>query len=428
MQGGAAFAAPPAQFRPHRGAWARRATSVASPLAVASAGGPGQHGKQQDQRQQQQSQQQQSQQQRWQQSRTRAARPQAPAADPAAAAAALATVAAPSARPAAATKVGPAPAWELLRCEARTAAAEEPLLASFMFATVLNHRSLQSALAFHLANKLASPAIPATQLMRLFADVFAGEVQLAGGAKDERLEGTGRDAHLAAKMDHHLRLDLLAVMERDPACTRFIDCLCYFKGFHALQAYRVSHELWLSGKVALAYHLQSQVSKELQVDIHPAAVIGPGAFFDHATGVVIGETCTIGKNVSMLHQVTLGGSGSKHGIRHPQIGDGVLIGAGATLLGNISIGNFAQIGAGSLVLEDVPENSTVVGVPARIVSRTDASGVAGKVVPALDMKHDRCLGEEAHCCVDHNGLMDQNGTAHSNGIGPNGGMSVPKAP
>jgi serine O-acetyltransferase len=339
---------------------------------------------------------------------------------------------------------GATPAWELMRREARAAAAEEPLLASFMFATVLNHRSLPSALAFHLANKLASSAIPATQLMRLFTDVLAGEVELAGGAKDHhhqphlhqpphnppsnQLRSSGlvhqdqqqdqqqreadvysdyaisadanRRSQLAAKMEHHLRLDILAVMERDPACNRFIDCLCYYKGFHALQAHRIAHELWCAGKVALAYHLQSQVSKELQVDIHPAAVIGPGAFFDHATGVVIGETCTIGKNFSMLHQVTLGGSGSKHGVRHPQIGDGVLIGAGATILGNIAVGDFAQIGAGSLVLEDVPKNSTVVGVPARVVNRSDVNGVAGKVVPALDMKHDRCLGDQAQDIAD----------------------------
>jgi hypothetical protein len=150
--------------------------------------------------------------------------------------------------------------WREMQREARGAAAEEPLLASFMFATVLNHRSLREALAFHLANKLASSAIPATQLMRLFG---------------ECMEGEGEEV---------VKQDMLAVMERDPACTRFIDCLCYFKGFHALQAYRIAHSLWRAGRVAVAYHLQAQVSKELQVDIHPAAVIGPGAFFDHATG------------------------------------------------------------------------------------------------------------------------------------------------
>jgi serine O-acetyltransferase len=260
--------------------------------------------------------------------------------------------------------------WDAMQAEARAAAAEEPLLASFMFATILNHRSLESALAYHLANKLASHAIPATQLMRLFTEAMSIE---------------------SCKLKSCLQQDILAVMERDPACTRFIDCLCYYKGFHALQAHRIAHAFWKSGRVALSYHLQSQVSKELQVDIHPAAEIGPGAFFDHATGVVIGETVTIGRNVSMLHHVTLGGSGKKHGVRHPQIGDGVLIGAGAILLGNISVGNGAQIGACSLVLEDVPDHSTVVGVPAKVVFRGDASSLASKVVPALDMDHERCI-------------------------------------
>lgn len=258
-----------------------------------------------------------------------------------------------------------------MQVEARQAAEGEPLLASFLFATVLNHRSLHNALAFHLANKLASPAMPSTMLMRLFLDTIDSDPSFC----------------------ENVRLDLLAVMERDPACTRFIDALLYFKGFHALQAYRVAHSLWKQGRIPLAYHLQSQVSKELQVDIHPAAVIGPGAFFDHATGVVIGETAVIGKNVSMLHHVTLGGSGKKHGDRHPKLGDGVLVGAGATILGNVSVGEGAQIGACSLVLEDIPPHSTVVGVPTKVVNRQ------GMAVPALDMKHERCLpdcNDESH--------------------------------
>ncbi|KAI0567632.1 serine O-acetyltransferase [Gracilaria domingensis] len=247
--------------------------------------------------------------------------------------------------------------------EARRAAADEPLLASFLFATVLNHASLHQALAFHLANKLKSPAMPSTILMRLFQDGMSSCDQFC----------------------ESVRNDLLAVMERDPACTRFIDALLYFKGFHALQAHRVAHILWKQGRIPLAYHLQSQVSKELQVDIHPAARIGSGVFVDHATGIVIGETAAIGNNCSLLHHVTLGGTGKKHGERHPKLGDGVLVGAGATLLGNLSVGDGAQIGACSLVLADVPAHATVVGVPAKVVSR---QGVA---VPALDMKHERCL-------------------------------------
>lgn len=279
-----------------------------------------------------------------------------------------------------------------MQAEAREAAAEEPLLASFMFATILNHRSLPSALAFHLASKLESPAIPATQLMRLFGECLAGGVD--GGATVQR--------------------DILAVMERDPACTRFIDCLCYYKGFHALQVHRIAHKMWNEGRMAVAYHLQAQVSKELQVDIHPAASIGAGAFFDHATGLVIGETCVIGEDVSMLHHVTLGGSGKKHGQRHPRVGNGVLIGAGATLLGNLWVGDGAQIGACSLVLEDIAEGTTVVGVPAKAVGKARAR----KVVPALEMKHERCLegacleeeDEECREVRSRNGWKGLNGT------------------
>lgn len=144
--------------------------------------------------------------------------------------------------------------------------------------------------------------------------------------------------------------------------------------------------LWTEGRTPLAYHLQSQVSKELQVDIHPAAHIGPGLFLDHATGIVIGETARIGSDVSMLHHVTLGGSGAKHGKRHPQIGNGVLVGAGATLLGNINVGEGAQIGACSLVLQDVPAHATVVGVPAKVVNKDREV-----IIPSMDMKHERCL-------------------------------------
>lgn len=252
--------------------------------------------------------------------------------------------------------------WETMQTEARAAAEEEPLLASFLFSTVLNHRTLPAALSFHLANKLASSAMPSTLLMRLFVDVL----------EDEGIRSATRE-------------DLLAVMERDPACTRLIDAMLYMKGFHALQAHRIAHVLWKGGRGPLALHLQSQVSKQLQVDIHPNASIGAGAFLDHATGVVIGETAQIGRNCSMLHHVTLGGSGKTHGDRHPKLGDGVLIGAGATILGNVLIGSWVQIGACSLVLQDLPDHATVVGVPARMVGRNKAG------IPSLDMKHERCI-------------------------------------
>lgn len=253
--------------------------------------------------------------------------------------------------------------WSVMQTEARDAAEAEPLLASFLFATVLNHGTLNSALAFHLANKLSSPAMPSTMLMRLFQD------------------GMNFDESYCDCVHR----DLIAWMERDPACHRFIDAMLYFKGFHALQSHRVAHILWRQGRVPLAYHLQSQVSKELQVDIHPAAQIGAGAFLDHATGIVVGETAVIGRDCSMLHHVTLGGSGKTHGDRHPKLGNGVLVGAGATLLGNVTVGDGAQIGACSLVLEDIAPQVTVVGVPAKVV------GQQGLALPALDMKHERCL-------------------------------------
>ena len=253
--------------------------------------------------------------------------------------------------------------WAAMQAEARQAAEEEPLLASFLFSTVLNHSSLSTALSFHLANLLASPSMPSTLLMRLFHDTLSRDVSLRCALRD----------------------DLLAVMERDPACTRLIDALLYFKGFHALQTHRIANSLWRAGRTPLAYHLQSSVSKQFQVDIHPNASIGPGAFLDHATGVVIGETAQIGSNCSMLHHVTLGGSGRTHGARHPKLGDGVLIGAGATILGNVRIGDGVQIGACSLVLSDVPDHATVVGVPARVVNRGNPS------VPSLEMKHERCI-------------------------------------
>lgn len=299
--------------------------------------------------------------------------------------------------------------WAAMQAEARAAAEEEPLLASFLFATVLNHRSLKNALAFHLANKLASSAMPSTLLMRLFQDAMVGDESFCT----------------------LVRLDLLAVMERDPACTRFIDAFLYFKGFQALQAYRVAHSLWKQERIPLASHLQSQVSKELQVDIHPAAVIGSGAFFDHATGVVIGETAVIGENVSMLHHVTLGGSGKKHGKRHPNIGDGVLIGAGATILGNVHVGDGVQIGACSLVLEDIPAHATVVGVPAKVV------GIPGIAVPAMDMKHERCLEGKGDDRIEENKAVDlndgvvtgssvaaSNGAATSNGVAASDGAAA----
>ena len=177
----------------------------------------------------------------------------------------------------------------------------------------------------------------------------------------------------------------MATFDRDPACHRYLQPLLFFKGFQAVQAYRLGHWLWLNGHKNLAYQVQMRVSEVFGVDIHPAARIGRGIMIDHAHSIVIGETAVVGDNVSMLHSVTLGGTGKEDGDRHPKIGDGVLIGAGAKVLGNIRIGSCSRIAAGSVVLEDVPACKTVAGVPARIV------GEAGCAQPAIEMDH-RVMG------------------------------------
>ena len=162
--------------------------------------------------------------------------------------------------------------------------------------------------------------------------------------------------------------DLKAVFERDPACKGYVQPFLFFKGFQALQAHRVAHWLWTEGRETIAFYLQSRVSEVFQLDIHPAARIGGGVFVDHGTGIVIGETATVGDDVSMLHGVTLGGTGAERGDRHPKIGKGVLLGAGAKVLGNIHVGDYAKVASGSVVLKDVPAGCTAAGVPARLVN------------------------------------------------------------
>lgn len=178
-----------------------------------------------------------------------------------------------------------------------------------------------------------------------------------------------------------MRADIRAITERDPAATRFSEPLLYFKGFHALQTHRVAHWLWSEGRRELALFLQSRASEVFGVDIHPAARIGKGILVDHATGVVVGETAVVEDNVSILHEVTLGGTGKDCGDRHPKVRHGVLIGAGAKILGNVEVGEGAKIGAGSVVLEDVPAHATVAGVPAKVV------GIAEGDEPARTMDH-----------------------------------------
>ncbi len=249
-----------------------------------------------------------------------------------------------------------------------------------MHASILSHNSLERSLAFHMSNLLSSPAMLSTQIQAMFLEAL--------------------DASECFR--NSVRIDIQAVATRDPAVKTLTDVLLYFKGFHALQTHRVAHMLWTQGRRTLALYLHSRANAVFQIDIHPGAQLGKGILIDHGTGVVIGETAVVGDNVSMLHKVTLGGSGTRDVLRHPQVGNGVLLGAGATLLGPIRVGDGANIGACSMVLEDIPPYSVAVGVPARVISRklipekvpitkdegnhsqTDASQM-GPTIPALTM-------------------------------------------
>jgi serine O-acetyltransferase len=245
--------------------------------------------------------------------------------------------------------------WRHIVPEARALARQEPMLASFYHASLLNHTSLASALSFLLAAKLSDRNVPAMLLREMCDEVYRSDPAIIETAA----------------------ADNLAHYDRDPACRYYSLPLLNFKGFQAVQAYRVAHWLWLQQRRGVALFLQNRIASVFDVDIHPGAAIGWGLMVDHGTGVVIGETTLIGNNVSMLHSVTLGGSGMAKGRRHPQIGDGVLIASGAKLLGPISIGRGAKIAAGSVVLSDVAEFNTVAGVPARRVGKVhrNASGL-----------------------------------------------------
>jgi serine O-acetyltransferase len=251
------------------------------------------------------------------------------------------------------------PVWNQIRSEAEMLAAEEPFMASLAHSVVLHHHSLEHALSYRLAQKLSSPEM-SPLLMREMAD--------SAYADDPYMGEAGR-------------ADIMAVHERDPACHRMLQPLLYFKGFLAIQSYRLAHHLWAEGRKDLALFLQMRCSEVFGVDVHPNALIGKGIMIDHAHSIVIGETAVVGDDVSMLHSVTLGGTGKAGGDRHPKIGDGVLIGAGAKVLGNISVGECSRIAAGSVVLQDVPPCKTVAGIPARIV------GDAGCDRPSHSMNH-----------------------------------------
>ena len=237
------------------------------------------------------------------------------------------------------------PVWSGLRTEAEAIAAGEPLLASFVHASILAHARLEDALSFHLANKLADADMGAMKIRDTFQAAFAA----------------------APEIGQAVRADLAAIRERDPASRGFVQPFLFFKGFQALQAYRIAHWLWHANRVWMALYFQSRISETFGAGIHPVARIGRGVFIDHATGIVIGETAVVEDDVSMLHGVTLGGTGKERGDRHPKVRQGVMIGANASIIGNIEIGAHSRVGAGSVVLQGVPENCTVAGVPAKVV-------------------------------------------------------------
>ncbi|MGR3485916.1 MAG: serine O-acetyltransferase [Paracoccaceae bacterium] len=243
------------------------------------------------------------------------------------------------------------PAWSRLRQEAEEAATAEPAIGAAMHAAILSHGSLDAALAHRIAAKLSNGDIGPQALRDLAAEALGADPEIGAAA----------------------RADLAAVYERDPACHRLLQPVLFFKGWQAVQAYRLAHWLWGQGRREIAWLIQTRVSEVFGVDIHPGARIGRGIMIDHAHSIVVGETAVVGDDVSILHSVTLGGTGKEDEDRHPKIGDGVLIGAGAAVLGNISVGHCSRIAAGSVVLADVPPKKTVAGVPARIVGEAGCS-------------------------------------------------------
>ncbi|EEY26426.1 MULTISPECIES: serine O-acetyltransferase [Brucella] len=240
------------------------------------------------------------------------------------------------------------PIWHSIRAEAEEATRNDPVLGAFLYATILNQPSLEEAVMHRIAERLGHLDVSADILRQTF---------------DTMLEANPEWSHV-------LRVDIQAVYDRDPAYSRFMDPVLYLKGFHAIQTHRLAHWLYKQGRKDFAYYLQSRSSSIFQTDIHPAARLGSGLFLDHATGLVVGETAVVEDNVSILHGVTLGGTGKSSGDRHPKIRQGVLIGAGAKILGNIQVGQCSKIAAGSVVLKSVPHNVTVAGVPARIIGET----------------------------------------------------------
>lgn len=250
------------------------------------------------------------------------------------------------------------PIWASMLKDAEEWLDQEPVLASLLHNAVLDRSDFEDALGYMLSVKLEAPEVSAISLSRMFDEILRGDAWIVEAA----------------------RADLSATFDRDPACTSYLEPFILFKGYQSLQVYRVAHWLWLNGRKIMAQYLQSRMSAVFGVDIHPASRVGKGIMIDHATGVVIGETAVVGDGVSLLHGVTLGGTGKERGDRHPKVGAGTMIGAGASVLGNIRIGTCCRIGAGSVVLKDVPDHTTVAGVPAREVGT-----VGGGDRPAMSM-------------------------------------------
>lgn len=252
------------------------------------------------------------------------------------------------------------PIWHSIRDEAEQAVAGDQVLGGFLYATILNHDHLEDAVAHRIAERLDHSDLSADLLRQSFTQMWESE----------------------PSWSHAIRIDIQAYLDRDPACDRFLMPVLYFKGFHAVQTHRLAHWLWRNGRKDFALYLQSRSSSVFQTDIHPAAKLGKGLFLDHATGLVVGETAVVEDNVSILHDVTLGGTGKNAGVRHPTIRHGVLIGAGAKILGNIEVGHCVKIAAGSVVLQTIPHNKTVAGVPACIVGESDCAEE-----PSREMDH-----------------------------------------
>lgn len=257
------------------------------------------------------------------------------------------------------------PVWARVRREAEEVARREPELATFIYSTILHHDSLGAAVVYRLAERLSHGAVSSGLIRQAYLEAL----------KDD------------ASIGESFRADIMAVCDRDPATRRVIEPVLYYKGFHAIETHRLAHWLWSKGRRDFALYLQSRASAAFQVDIHPAAKVGRGIFLDHATGLVVGETAVIEDDVSLLHDVTLGGTGKEAGDRHPKIRYEVMIGAGAKILGNIEVGHCARIAAGSVVTKPVPNNVTVAGVPAKVI------GVAGCPEPARSM--DQMFNDEA---------------------------------